>query len=246
MDEYTDKKISLLILSFLFIGLVLFFCFAMLFTAAGYNTFSFSENANAPVSDNDKITIIIDPGHGGEDPGAVMGDIKEKDINLDISLLLGQLFESNGYKVVYTRTEDKMLYNPGEENRKKHFDLYNRVLTASEYNDCVLISIHVNRFSSPKYSGAQVFYSSNSPESGELANHIQKRIKVLQPNNNRASKNSGSSIYLLDKFKGTAVLIECGFISNDSEREMLCDNTYQRNFAISVYIAVTEYINGEI
>ena len=246
MDEYTDKKISLIILSFLLIGLISFFCFAMLFTAAGYNTFSFSENANAPVSYYCKKTIIIDPGHGGEDPGAVLGDIKEKDINLGISLLIGQLFESNGYNVVYTRTDDRMLYNPGEENRKKHFDLYNRVLIASEYEDCILVSIHVNRFSSPKYNGAQVFYSSNSPKSEELANHIQKRIKTLQPDNNRASKNSGSSIYLLDKFEGTAVLIECGFISNDYEREMLCDTNYQRNFAISVYIAVTEYLNGEI
>ncbi|MBR6506303.1 MAG: N-acetylmuramoyl-L-alanine amidase [Clostridia bacterium] len=246
MNEYKDKKISLFIAVFLFVGLVSFFCFAMLFTAAGYNTFSFSEAANAPITQNSKKTIVIDPGHGGEDPGAVMGDVREKDINLDISLFLGQLFEAGGYNVVYTRTEDKMLYKPGEEHRKKYYDLFNRVSLASGQKDCILISIHVNRFSSPKYSGAQIFYSSNEPESKRLADHIQSTLKKLQPDNNRLSKNSGSSIYLLDKFEGTAVLVECGFISNDTERNNLCDTDYQRNFAISVYVAVTEYLNGDV
>jgi N-acetylmuramoyl-L-alanine amidase len=246
MNEYKDKKISLFIAVFLFVGLVSFFCFAMLFTAAGYNTFSFSEAVNMPVSENTQKTIVIDAGHGGEDPGAVIGNIKEKDINLNISLFLGKLFEANGYNVVYTRTEDKMLYKPGEEHRKKHFDLYNRVALANEQQNCILLSIHVNRFSSPKYSGAQIFYSSNSPESKKLADHIQTTIKALQPNNTRLSKNSGSSIYLLDKFEGTAVLVECGFISNEAECKNLSSTDYQRNFAVSVYVAVTEYLNGDV
>ena len=171
----------------------------------------------SPVTENTKNTIVIDAGHGGEDPGAVIGNIKEKDINLNISLFLGELFEANGYNVVYTRTEDKMLYKPGEEHRKKHFDLYNRVALANEQQDCILLSIHVNRFSSPKYSGAQIFYSSNSPESKKL-----------------------------DKFKGTAVLVECGFISNEAECKNLSSTDYQRNFAVSVYVAVTEYLNGDV
>lgn len=246
MNEYKDKKISLFIAIFVFVSLVSFFCFAMLFTAAGYNTFSFSETVNVPITQTKKKTVVIDPGHGGEDPGAVIGDVREKDINLDISLLLGELFEAGGYNVVYTRTEDKMLYKPGEEHRKKHFDLYNRVSVATDQQDCILLSIHVNRFSSPKYSGAQIFYSSNSPESKKLADHIQATLKTLQPNNYRLSKDSGSSIYLLDKFKGTAVLVECGFISNENECKNLCDAVYKRKFAVSLYIAVTEYLNGDV
>ena len=139
-----------------------------------------------------------------------------------------------------------MLYEAGQENRKKHFDLYNRVAIASEYDNCILLSIHVNRFSSPKYSGLQVFFSDNYPQSGILAKHIQNRIRALQPQNNRLSKNSGSSIYLLNKFDGIGVLIECGFISNDVEREKLCNDEYLRQLSLNIFVAVSEYINGEI
>lgn len=246
MDRFNDKKASLFITLFICIALVAFFCFAMLFTAAGYNTFSFSDAVNSPVEADEKPVIIIDAGHGGEDPGAVIGDVREKDINLAVSLYLGELFESYGYKTVYTRTEDKMLYNNGQENRKKHFDLYNRVLIASEYDNCILLSIHVNRFSSPKYSGLQVFFSDNNDQSALLAKHIQQRAQTLQPNNKRKAKNSGSSIYLLDKFDGIGVLIECGFISNDSEREKLCNDEYLRQLALNIFVAVSEYINGEV
>ena len=78
MNEYKDKKISLFIAIFVFVSLVSFFCFAMLFTAAGYNTFSFSETVNVPITQTKKKTVVIDPGHGGEDPGAVIGDVREK------------------------------------------------------------------------------------------------------------------------------------------------------------------------
>ena len=246
MDRFSDKKATLLVLAFLCLGLVAFFCFAMLFTAAGYNTFSFSDAVNSPASAKEKPVIVIDAGHGGEDPGAVIGNVREKDINLAVSAYLGELFESCGYKTVYTRTEDKMLYEAGQENRKKHFDLYNRVAIASEYDNCILLSIHVNRFSSPKYSGLQVFFSDNDPQSGILAKHIQNRIRALQPQNNRLSKNSGSSIYLLNKFDGIGVLIECGFISNDVEREKLCNDEYLRQLSLNIFVAVSEYINGEI
>lgn len=246
MDRFNDKKASLFITLFICIALVAFFCFAMLFTAAGYNTFSFSDAVNSPVEAVEKPIIIIDAGHGGEDPGAVIGTVREKDINLAVSLYLGELFELYGYKTVYTRTEDKMLYNNGQENRKKHFDLYNRVLIASEYDNCILLSIHVNRFSSPKYSGLQVFFSDNNDQSALLAKHIQQRAQTLQPNNKRKAKNSGSSIYLLDKFDGIGVLIECGFISNDSEREKLCNDEYLRQLALNIFVAVSEYINGEV
>ncbi len=246
MDRFEDKKATLYIAVFLCVSLAVFFCFAMLFTAAGYNTFSFSDAVNSPVVSDEKPIIVIDAGHGGEDPGAVIGEVREKDINLAVSLYLGELFESCGYKTVYTRTEDKMLYKAGQENRKKHFDLYNRVAVTSEYDNCILLSIHVNRFSSPKYSGLQVFFSGNDEQSAVLAKHIQKRIQALQPENNRLSKNSGSSIYLLDKFKGIGVLIECGFISNDLEREKLCDDEYRRQIALNIFVAVSEYINGEV
>ena len=245
MDSYNDKKITLYVLTLLILGLLAFFCFAMLFTAAGYNTFSFSEELNTTFEQSATPTIVLDPGHGGEDPGAVMGGVKEKDINLSVSKRLGALFESSGYNVVYTRTDDRMLYNVGEESRKKYFDLHNRVNFASSFENAVLISVHVNKFSVEKYSGLQVFYTQNSNSSEKLAKHIQSRIAALQPTNNRKAKDSGSSIYLLDKYAGTAVLIECGFISNETERIKLCDEEYQNKLALNIFVSVSEYINGE-
>ncbi len=243
MNEFNDKKATIIISIFLCLLLLSFFCFAMLFTAAGYHTFSFSAIVNKPVSDGKLPTIIIDAGHGGEDPGAVIGDVKEKDINLQIALILGELFESNGYNVVYTRKNDVLLYKEGQENRKKHFDLFNRVSIASEYENAILISIHINMFSSPKYSGLQVFYSNEN--SYVLAKTIQEKVRTLQPKNNRAIKNSGNSIYLLDKYQGVGVLIECGFISNDIERKLLCETDYQRKMALTIFTATAEYINGD-
>lgn len=245
MDSYNDKKITLYVLTFLTLGLLAFFCFAMLFTAAGYNTFSFSEELNTALEQSTAPVIVIDPGHGGEDPGAVIGDVKEKDINLSVSKRLGELFQSSGYNVIYTRTEDRMLYNQGEENRKKFFDLQNRVNIASSFENAIFISVHVNRFSVEKYSGLQVFYTQNSKNSEKLAKHIQNRIAALQPTNNRKAKDSGSGIYLLDKYAGTAVLIECGFISNETERKKLCDEEYQNKLALNIFVSVSEYINGE-
>lgn len=244
MNDFNDKKLSLVIALFLCIALIAFFCFAMLFTAAGYNTFSYSTAVNEPVNNSASPIIVIDAGHGGEDPGAVMGSVKEKDINLQISLLLGELFENSGYNVVYTRTDDVMLYEAGQENRKKHYDLFNRVKIASQYENAILLSIHINRFSSPKYSGLQVFYADKT-ESARLAEHIQNTVRALQPDNNRLCKNSGSSIYLLDKYKGTGVLIECGFISNEEERELLCDTGYQKKLALTLFTATAEFINGD-
>lgn len=243
MNEYNDKKAALIISFVLCFALIAFFCFAMLFTAAGYNTFSHSSAVNAPLVQQSRPAIVIDAGHGGEDPGAVLGNVKEKDINLQITLFLGELLESNGFNVIYTRKEDVMLYGQGQENRKKHFDLYNRVNIASQHKDAVLVSIHVNRFSSPKYSGLQVFYGNND-DSRALADLIQQKARVLQPKNNRMAKNSGSSIYLLDKYQGTGVLVECGFISNETERALLCEQEYQHKLALTIYTAIAEYFNG--
>lgn len=246
MNSFNDKKAALIIAFLVSVSLLLFFCFAMLFTASGYGTFSYSGKVNSPLDQMIEKTVIIDAGHGGEDPGAVVGSVFEKDINLAVALYLGELFESGGYKVVYTRKEDKMLYLPGQSDRKKYFDLYNRVKIAEENENAILLSIHVNRFSSPKYSGLQVFYSNNCSESKILATHIQEKSRIIQPNNNRVAKDSKGSIYVLDKYDGIGVLIECGFLSNADELEKLCSDNYRRELALTIFLAVSEYINGDV
>ena len=190
--------------------------------------------------------IIIDAGHGGEDSGAIgINGAYEKDLNLAISLLIGEELTKKGYTVVYSRTEDKMLYLP-EENIKgmrKISDLKNRCKITMQYEDSILISIHMNSFGSSKYSGLQVYYADGNNESRILATKIQNAVREeLQPENDRQVKN-GKSLYLLENSSGTPVIIECGFLSNQSECEKLSQKEYQKELSFSIICGIIEYIN---
>lgn len=190
--------------------------------------------------------IILDAGHGGEDPGTSTPDgVLEKDLNLEITLLLGEMLIEKGYTVIYTRTEDKLLYAP-EENIKgirKISDLKNRCKIAKEYPDAIFISIHMNSFGSSKYSGLQVYYSTKHKDSEYLANLIQSSVKEnLQPQNNRKIK-PGNEIYVLENIENTGVLIECGFLSNADEAKKLSEKEYQKILCFSIICGIIEYMN---
>ena len=190
--------------------------------------------------------IIIDAGHGGEDAGAIgINGAYEKDLNLAIALEVGKELANRGYTVIYTRTEDKMLYLP-EENIKgmrKISDLKNRCKLTDAYEDCILVSIHMNSFGSSKYSGLQVYYADGNEESRMLATKIQNSVREeLQPENKRQVKN-GKSLYLLDNSNGTPVIIECGFLSNESECEKLSQKEYQKQLSFWIICGIIEYIN---
>lgn len=193
---------------------------------------------------NEKI-IILDAGHGGEDPGTSTKDgVLEKNLNLEIVLMLGQMLMDEGYTIVYTRTEDKLLYGPDENIKgiRKISDLKNRCKIASEYPNAIFVSIHMNSFGSSKYSGLQVYYSPSSKESENLANSIQSQVKKeLQPENNRKIK-PGKDIYVLENIDNTAVLIECGFLSNPEEAEKLSEKEYQKMLCFSIICGIIEYM----
>ena len=189
--------------------------------------------------------IIIDAGHGGEDSGAVgLNGAYEKDLNLSIAMILGEELKNRGYTVIYTRTEDKMLYLP-EENIKgmrKISDLKNRCKITEEYEDSILVSIHMNSYGASKYSGLQVYYKNADKESEALARKIQHTVREeRQPENKREIKN-GSSLYLLENANGTAVLIECGFLTNADECEKLSQKEYQKQLSFSIICGIIEYI----
>lgn len=190
-------------------------------------------------------TIIIDAGHGGEDGGAISSDgTKEKDLNLSVALNLGKLLESEGYSVIYTRTDDTMLYTDSTRNKKMQ-DLMNRLNIAKENENAIFISIHMNKFSQEKYSGLQVFYSDNNKQSENLANIIQSNTQKFQQNeNNREIKMAGSNIYLLHNIKNPAVLVECGFLSNKNECEKLRNETYRKEIALVIYSSVIEFFEN--
>ena len=192
-----------------------------------------------------KGTVVIDAGHGGEDSGAVgVNGILEKNVNLEIAMLIGEYLEDAGYNVVYTRTEDKLLYKP-EENIKgirKISDLKNRVEIAEGYTDSLFVSVHMNSYGDDRYSGLQVYYSPNNESSRRLADSIQSEVKAsLQNDNNRMIK-SGEGIYVLKKLSSAAVLVECGFLSNPVECEKLSEKEYQKRLSFSIVCGIIKYM----
>ena len=197
------------------------------------------------LSDGGGETVIIDAGHGGEDSGAIgKNGALEKDINLSVSVMLGEELTARGYNVVYTRTEDKLLYKE-EENIKgirKISDLKNRCAIAKEYPKAIFVSIHVNSFGDPRYSGLQVYFSENDARSRQLADKIQLSVKDrLQPDNSRKIK-PGKALYILEHIDNVAVLVECGFISNLEEAEKLSDKEYQKELSFAIVCGIIEYI----
>ena len=190
--------------------------------------------------------IVLDAGHGGEDSGATSAYGKhEKELNLEIAFCLGEMLTEKGYTVVYTRTEDKLLYTEAENIKgiRKISDLKNRCKIAREYPNALFVSIHMNSFSESKYSGLQVYYSTQNEASESLASHIQSSVKrELQPSNNRKIK-AGKGIYILENIENPAVLIECGFLTNPEESEKLSKKEYQNLLSFSIICGIIEYMN---
>ena len=187
--------------------------------------------------------IVIDPGHGGEDGGAVSCTGKnESNFNLQISLRLNDLFHLLGYETVMIRTTDVSVYTSGDTiAQRKVSDLKQRVRIVQRTSDAVLVSIHQNTFPEGKYSGAQVFYAA-SPGSEELSARIQADLVAsLNPGSSRKEK-KGEGIYLLEKANCPAVLIECGFLSNEAEEAKLRSPDYQKKLCCCIAATVTEFL----
>ncbi len=171
-------------------------------------------------------TIVIDPGHGLEDPGTSYGNILEKDINLKISKYLYEELGAMGANVIMTRDGDYDLSRPNANYRKKS-DFDNRIKLINESNADMYVSIHLNYLSDSKYSGAQVFYTKDNEE---LAKVIQSSLNE-ETKSDRKSKPMPKDTYMYSKLKVKGVLIECGFLSNKKERELLTTSEYQQKLA---------------
>lgn len=194
-----------------------------------------------------KKTIILDPGHGGEDGGAV-GDNKiiEKNINLNISLKLRDFLEAAGYNIIMTRDKDISIYDSDAKStrEKKRSDLHNRmeIIKSNSNPDTIFVSIHQNKFPNPKYFGTQIFYSKNDPNSQNLATSIKNSVtNLLQPENTRETKPADKNIFLLRNAQIPAVVVECGFISNPDEAQKLMNSSYQKNMAFSIFCGISNY-----
>lgn len=215
----------------------LFICFAA-FTSKTVT--AMAEAAPVPRT----VTLVIDPGHGGEDGGATScSGADESQINLEISLRLNDLLHLMGYRTKMIRTTDTAVYTHGNTlSEKKISDLKQRVAIVNQSENPILISIHQNQFSDSRYSGAQVFYASTS-DSKELAEALQAQlISSLNPGSKRAVK-SAKGVYLMEHISCPGILVECGFLSNVEEEAKLKTASYQQSLCCVIASTVSSYLN---
>lgn len=189
--------------------------------------------------------IIIDAGHGGVDGGATScTGVLESSINLQIALRLDDLLHLIGIKTVMIRTEDISVYTEGESiAAKKVSDLKQRVRIVNGTANGILISIHQNFFAQSICTGAQVFYGSHR-DGEQLARQLQQKfIETVNPDSKRSAKNA-SGIYLMEQVNCPAILIECGFLSNPAEEELLRSSEYQKMVCSVIANTLSEFINS--
>lgn len=190
------------------------------------------------VRDDVPVTVVIDPGHGGEDGGAVSpGGVAEGQINLAVSLRVSDLLRFAGERTRLTRSEDVTICDEGLDTmrQRKSSDLKNRVKLVEATENAVLLSIHQNSLpSSPVTHGAQVFW--NRREGAEvLAESIQNALNAnVNAGNEKRPRQIPDSIYLMKNITAPGVLVECGFLSNPPETERLQNPAYQLRLAAAI------------
>ena len=197
----------------------------------------FSFGIGVVVSSNSIEYIVIDPGHGGMDPGCNVGDIKESDVVLDISYKIKEVLEAFGYNVVLTRLDKDSLCK-GKFNKKE--DLEERINIINSYNTKIVLSIHLNEFGLSEYRGGQVFYNDNNELNKKLAESIQSSFNIYLKNTDRLVMKKEHN-YLLRRLTVPSCIIECGFISNKEELELLLDDEYQYRLAMAILYGVNVY-----
>ena len=229
----------LILLKKSYVALCIFLAASIVFSAAFFGR---AEDVSAP---GEKNVIVIDPGHGGMDGGAVgCTGVLEKNINLSIALQLKTIAEKDGKKVIMTRDTDTSLHTTESSKirAQKRSDLSNRKKVLEENGNAVFVSVHQNKFEQSKYRGAQVFYADNS-ESEALGGAVQKSlITSLADGNTRTAKKAPGEVYLLKGVKTPAIIVECGFLSNPEEEKLLTENSYQTKVAQAIYDGICAYM----
>lgn len=226
-----------------FMGFLLLF---LVFLVSRYGTEQvLSEQALAGLKQPKQPVVVVDAGHGGNDPGkvAVNGSL-EKDINLAIAKRLAWYLEQADVTVIMTRDSDSGLYSP-TDSRKKTSDMQKRCQIMNESKADLAVSIHQNSYHDEEIFGGQVFYYADSAPGKRLAERIQKRFDYVLGAENRRQPKANESYYLLLHAECPAVIVECGFLSNWREASLLGDEEYQDRMAYTIHMGILEYLNRE-
>ena len=202
--------------------------------------------SSSPISKKDNPTstkplIIIDPGHGGRDPGKIgTAGTLEKNINLQIALYLKEILEAQDMCVLMTRTEDKDLSKTSDNF--KISDMKERISFIEQNNADLVIRIHQNSYTDAEVYGAQCFYYTIAEEGEKLASIIQKQIIISTNQTKIRDIKSNNDYYLLKHSPVPTVIAECGFLSNPAEETLLLTKEYQRKMAWAIHLGILQYL----
>lgn len=230
------------------VGTLLLFCF---FTGFAAILLAGHKPAGAPAfaaREDGPVTVVIDPGHGGEDGGAVSSDgVMESQINLAVSQRVSDLLRFAGQRTLMTRTEDVSIHTEGDTMReRKVSDIHNRVDIVNNTEGAVLLSIHQNSLPSSRVThGAQVFW--NTAEGAqELAGVVQDSLNTaINVGNEKLPRKIPATIYLMKHVTAPAILVECGFLSNGGETAKLQEPSYQLKLAAAITTGYLRCLAGE-
>ena len=216
------------------------FCLAYIVVSLLGSFLFYSKAEN--VTTLNSFTICLDAGHGGIDGGAVGENVKESDVNLQITLKLGKLFEAQGFNVIYTRKEDICLADEKSPSFKLDDMKKRREIIQSSCADMV-ISIHCKKFKIKSCVVAQVFYKNVSECGKNFCDIMTKQLVKDLPG--ARTFGLGGDYYILDSTDKPAIIVECGFISNPEEEKLLMSDEYQSNVANSIYMGTLRYLLSE-
>lgn len=213
-------------------------------SSVGHTTVSHNQS---PINSSaaTRPVVVLDSGHGGNDPGKVSIDGSlEKDINLQIAFRVKQYLEASDVDVIMTRESDVGLYNTSDSN-KKMADMNARCQLINDAAPSLVVSIHQNSYHEESIHGAQVFYYKTSVNGKRLAEILQKRFDYVLGDSNTRSAKANDSYYLLLHVKEPIVIVECGFLSNWNEAALLNTEEYQDRVAWTIHMGIMEYLNTQ-
>jgi len=220
------------------ISMTLIFLFSMVFVAK-----ETAEYVGSGKVVEGKKCVIIDPGHGGNDPGKVgINGALEKDINLEIAKRVAKLLEANDIQVIMTRERDEGLYKENAGSKKVQ-DLKNRIALIEKHKPAMTVSIHQNSYGQEYVKGAQVFYYTNSEEGKKQAEILQECFRTYVDGGNDRQAKANDSYYMLKKTEYPLVIAECGFLSNYEEADLLTQEEYQEKVAWAIHMGILQYLN---
>ncbi len=217
------------------------FCFATETLSEASQIEASSEASQTDTVPSRNYTVVIDPGHGGSDPGSIgyKTKVKESELNLKLSKMLKEKLESSGINVVLTReTDDSLVEGSGKQWKKN--DMEKRKELIKEIRPNMVISLHQNSYTNHSLRGAQVFYDKTSEISKQIAEYIQAEFKA---NLNKAFKNTSPGDYFMLKCTtAPSVIVECGFLSNAEDEKLLLSEDYQQQIVNCIYMGIIKFL----